>query len=290
MKTPDRQTKIIATIGPATESDEMLASLIKEGVDVMRLNMAHATHDWIRDISKRIRKIGQKLNRDPAILMDVKGPEIRTGYLYNPIDLTRGDLIDLVFIAQPEPPKLEDVWQIEVNYDKLHEHLTPGNNVLLDNGLIPLLVVETSPKRVRCRVLQDAELKSRRHVNLPGIETGLPSITEKDRLDTLVGIECQHDFFALSFTRDADAIDLFKSFLKDNKSSAQVIAKIEDQQGVSNLEDIVSAADGLMIARGDLGIECPFEELPIIQRKSVGICLAKRKASNYCHSFTGIDD
>ena len=122
----------------------------------MRLNMAHATHDWIRDISKRIRKIGQKLNRDPAILMDVKGPEIRTGYLYNPIDLTRGDLIDLVFTAQPEPPKLEDVWQIEVNYDKLHEHLTPGNNVLLDNGLIPLLVVETSPKGplpspTRCR-------------------------------------------------------------------------------------------------------------------------------------------
>ena len=277
MKSPDRQTKIIATIGPATESDEMLASLIKEGVDVMRLNMAHASHEWIRDISKRIRKIGLKLNREPAILMDVKGPEIRTGYLHNSIDLARGDLIDLVFTAQPEPPKLDDAWQIEVNYDKLHEHLNAGNNVLLDNGLIPLLVVETSPKRVRCRVLQDAKLKSRRHVNLPGIETDLPSLTEKDRLDTIVGIECEHDFFALSFTRNADAIDLFKSFLKDNKSSAQVIAKIEDQQGVSNLEEIVTAADGLMIARGDLGIECPFEELPIIQRKSVGVCLAKGK-------------
>ena len=126
--------------------------------------------------------------------------------------MTRGDLIDLVFTAQPEPPRSDDVWQIEVNYDRLHEHLNSGNNVLLDNGLIPLLVVETSPKYVRCRVLQDAQLKSRRHVNLPGIETGLPSITEKDRLDTLVGIECEHDFFALSFTRDADAIDLFKSF------------------------------------------------------------------------------
>lgn len=277
MKTPERQTKIIATIGPATESDNMLKSLIQEGVDVLRLNMAHATHEWIRDISKRIRKIGKELGREPAILMDVKGPEIRTGYLHNPIDLTRGDLIDLVFTAQPEPPKIGDAWQIEVNYDKLYEHLTPGNNVLLDNGLIPLLVVETSSARVRCRVLQDAELKSRRHVNLPGIETGLPSITQKDRLDTLVGIECDHDFFALSFTRDADAIDLFKSFLKDNNSSAQIIAKIEDQQGVSNLEEIVTAADGLMIARGDLGIECPFEELPIIQRKSVGICLAKGK-------------
>ena len=201
MKTPERQTKIIATIGPATESDNMLKSLIQEGVDVLRLNMAHATHEWIRDISKRIRKIGKELGREPAILMDVKGPEIRTGYLHNPIDLTRGDLIDLVFTAQPEPPKIGDAWQIEVNYDKLYEHLTPGNNVLLDNGLIPLLVVETSSARVRCRVLQDAELKSRRHVNLPGIETGLPSITQKDRLDTLVGIECDHDFFALFYPR-----------------------------------------------------------------------------------------
>ena len=277
MKTPERQTKIIATIGLATASEEMLESLIREGVDVMRLNMAHATHDWIREITERIRRIGEKVKREPAILMDVKGPEIRTGYLQSPVQLKRGDLIDLVFTAQPEPPRIEKVWQVEVNYDKLHEHLKAGNNVLLDNGLIPLLVVEISPQKIRCRVLQDAELKSRRHVNLPGIETGLPSITEKDRLDTLVGIECEHDFFALSFTRDADAIDLFKSFLKDNNSNAQVIAKIEDQQGVTNLEEIVSAADGLMIARGDLGIECPFEELPIIQRKSVSICLSKGK-------------
>ena len=255
----------------------MLESLIREGVDVMRLNMAHASHDWIREITERIRRIGEKVKREPAILMDVKGPEIRTGYLQSPVQLKRGDLIDLVFTAQPEPPRIEKVWQVEVNYDRLHEHLKAGNNVLLDNGLIPLLVVEISPQKIRCRVLQDAELKSRRHVNLPGIETGLPSITEKDRLDTLVGIECEHDFFALSFTRDADAIDLFKSFLKDNNSNAQVIAKIEDQQGVTNLEEIVSAADGLMIARGDLGIECPFEELPIIQRKSVSICLSKGK-------------
>jgi len=277
VKTPERQTKIIATLGPATESDKMLETLIREGVDVMRLNMAHATHDWIRDISKRIREIGQRLKREPAILMDVKGPEIRTGYLQSPIDLVRRDLIDLVFSAQPQPPQKDGIWQIEVNYDKLHEHLNSGNNVLLDNGLIPLLVVEVSSEKVRCRVLQDAQLKSRRHVNLPGIETDLPSITEKDRRDTLVGIECGHDFFALSFTRDADAIDLFKRFLQDNDSTAHVIAKIEDQQGVSNLEEIVTAADGLMIARGDLGIECPFEELPIIQRRSVGICLAKGK-------------
>jgi len=180
-------------------------------------------------------------------------------------------------LAQPVPPVEDEIWKIEVNYDKLHEHLNSGDRVLLDNGLIPLLVVESNENYVRCRVLEDAELKSRRHVNLPGIETDLPSLTQKDRLDSLVGIECEHDFFALSFTRDADAIDLLKSFLRDNGSTAHVIAKIEDQQGVQNLDEIISASDGLMIARGDLGIECAFEELPIIQRKTVGLCLAKGK-------------
>ena len=131
--------------------------------------------------------------------------------------------------------------------------------------------------------LEDALLKSRRHVNLHSIETDLPSLTEKDRLDSLVGIECEHDFFALSFTRDADAIDLFKSFLKDNGSNAHVIAKIEDQQGVQNLEEIITASDGLMIARGDLGIECAFEELPIIQRKSVEALPIQRQAGNCRH-------
>ena len=179
MKAPERQTKIIATIGPATESEEMLAALIGEGVDVMRLNMAHATHDWIREITQRIRKVGQELNREPAILMDVKGPEIRTGYLQNPVDLTRGDLIDLVFTAQPEPPRSDDVWQIEVNYDRLHEHLSNGNNVLLDNGLIPLLVVETSPKHVRCRVLQNAQLKAGDMSTCPASKPDFPRSPKK---------------------------------------------------------------------------------------------------------------
>ena len=110
-------------------------------------------------------------------------------------------------------------------------------------------------------------MKSRRHVNLPGIETDLPSLTEKDKKDSLVGIECKHDYFALSFTRDADSIDLFRHFLRENGSDAQIIAKLEDQQGVSNIEEIISASDAIMIARGDLGIECAFEDLPVIQRK-----------------------
>ena len=277
MKHIKRQTKIITTIGPATESEEAIEALIKEGADVFRLNMAHADHAWIQSITQRVRKIGNKLNREPAIMMDVKGPEIRTGYLQNEVELKKGDRLDLVFCAQPNPPLKDGIWQVEVNYDKLPEHIKSGDTVLLDNGLIPLLVDESSSDIIICQVLQDSTLKSRRHVNLPGIETGLPSLTEKDRRDSMIGIKCEHDFFALSFTRDADSIDLFRSFLRENGSDAQIIAKIEDQKGVKNIEEIIQASDAIMVARGDLGIECAFEDLPIIQRKAVGSCLAAGK-------------
>ena len=277
MRKIKRQTKIIATIGPATESKELLSQIITEGVDVLRLNMAHADHEWIRMITKRIRQVGKDIAREPAIMMDVKGPEIRTGYLHQAVNLKKNDTLDLVFVAQPSPPVSEGVWQIEVNYDKLADHIKAGDTVLLDNGLIQLCVLDSSSEKIRCQVLDDAELKSRRHVNLPGIETGLPSLTEKDRRDSLVGIECEHDYFALSFTRDADAVDLFRSFLRDNGSRAQIIAKLEDQKGVENISEIIQSADALMVARGDLGIECAFEDLPIIQRNAVGASLAAGK-------------
>ena len=209
-------------------------------------------------------------------MMDVKGPEIRTGYLHNEVNLKKDDLLDLIFEAQPNPPINDEIWQIEVNYDKLPEHIKSGNTILLDNGLIPLLVLDSSPQKIRCQVKQDSTQKSRRHVNLPGIESGLPSLTGKDRKDSLVGIECMHDYFALSFTLDADSIDLFRSFLRENGSDAQIIAKIEDQKGVQNIEEIIKASDALMVARGDLGIECAFEDLPIIKEKQ-GSCLAGGK-------------
>jgi pyruvate kinase len=277
MKKLIRQTKVIATIGPASESEEMLEKIISEGVDVCRINMAHADHNWVKEISSRIRSVGKRLNREPAIMMDVKGPEIRTGYLQEGINLKKDDLLDIIFEAQPVPPVLDGIWQIEVNYDRLSNHLKEDDTILLDNGLISLLVLNSTEKKISCKVLQDSFLKSRRHVNLPGIETDLPSLTEKDRRDSLIGIECEHDYFALSFTRDGDSIDLFRHYLRENGSNAQVIAKLEDQQGVSNIDEIISASDAIMIARGDLGIECAFEDLPIIQRKTVGACLANGK-------------
>ena len=276
MKPLPRQTKVIATIGPASEDEGTLEALLREGVDMCRLNMAHAGHEWTRTITRRIREAGVRVGREPAVMMDVKGPEIRTGFLKHPIKLEEGQLLYLVHkperFADEDGPLL-----VQVNYKKLADHVEPGGLVMLDNGLIRLEVLEAEPGRTRCKVIEPGILGSRRHVNLPGAEVDLPSLTEKDKADALVGIEEDMDFFALSFTRDAESIDIFRRFLEENGSKAHIVAKIEDQSAVRNLDEIARAADGLMVARGDLGIECPYEELPIIQRRAVGTCLALGK-------------
>ena len=223
MRNLERQTKVIATIGPASEDEATLTALFQEGVDVCRLNMAHAGHDWVRTITRRIREEGKRVGREPAVMMDIKGPEIRTGFRKEKIQLADGQKVDLVHKLQDFQPS-HDCLPIDVNYSKLHEHLEPGNLVLLDNGLIRLEVLETEKGQVRCKVTEAGELGSRRHVNLPGTEVDLPSLTEKDMADALVGIQESHDFFALSFTRDAESIDLLRRFLSENGSEARIIA------------------------------------------------------------------
>jgi pyruvate kinase len=272
-----RRTKIIFTIGPATESDEMLEKLIRAGADIVRLNMAHATHDWTRMVIRRIRHVSARVNRDVAIMMDIKGPEIRTGDLSVPIELKAGEIFD--FTVKPAESAGrgggEEVRSVDVNYKDLVNDIQVGDTVLVDNGLLRLEVLEKNAARIRCRVLIPGELKSRRHINLPGVKVNLPSFTEKDRGDSNVGLEEGIDFLALSFVRAAKDIELLRAFLTEKKSNVRIIAKIEDQSAIENLGEIVRACDGLMVARGDLGIECPFEELPVIQRRAVRICLAQ---------------
>ena len=275
MNTEFRRTKIIITLGPATESEEMLEKLVRAGVDIARLNMAHATHEWTRTIIRRIRAVSAKVGRDIAIMMDIKGPEIRTGDVDIPLELKAGEIFDFTVKPGTSRENSEEVRSVDVNYRDLISDIKVGNTVLVDNGLISLEVLEKHDAHIRCRVLIPGELKSRRHINLPGVKVNLPSFTEKDRGDTTVGLEEGIDFVALSFVREAADITLLREFLTDRKSKVRIIAKIEDQSGISNLEAIVGAADGLMVARGDLGIECPFEELPIIQRRAVRACLAQ---------------
>jgi pyruvate kinase len=276
-----RRTKIIFTLGPATESEEMLEKLIRAGADVVRLNMAHAKHDWTRTVIRRIRAVSERIGREVAIMMDIKGPEIRTGDVNAPIELKAGEIFD--FTVRPAMSAErgggdEEVRSVDVNYKDLVKDIKVGDTVLVDNGLLRLEVLEKNEARIRCRVLIPGELKSRRHINLPGVKVNLPSFTEKDRADATVGLEEGIDFLALSFVREAADIELLRGFLSEKKSKVRIIAKIEDQSAIENLDEIVKACDALMVARGDLGIECPFEELPIIQRRAVRTCIAQGRA------------
>ncbi|HVU34384.1 MAG TPA: pyruvate kinase [Opitutaceae bacterium] len=270
---PIRRTKIIFTLGPATESEERLEQLIRAGADIVRLNMAHAKHDWTRTVIRRIRSVSQRVGRDVAIMMDIKGPEIRTGDVETPIELKAGEIFD--FTVKPGGASEVEVRSVDVNYKDLVNDIKVGDTVLVDNGLLRLEVLAKDEARIRCRVLIPGELKSRRHINLPGVKVNLPSFTEKDRGDATVGLEEGIDFLALSFVREAADVELLRTFLGEKKSKVRIIAKIEDQSAIANLSEIVQACDGLMVARGDLGIECPFEELPVIQRRAVNACLAQ---------------
>ncbi len=272
-----RRTKIIFTLGPATESEEMLEKLITEGADIARLNMAHGKHEWCRAVIRRIRAISAKVDREIGIMMDIKGPEIRTGDVDSPIELKVGETFD--FTVKPgDRDGGEEIRSVNVNYQDLVNDIKVGDIVLVDSGLMRFEVLEKNHAHIRCKVLIPGQLTSRRHINLPGVKVNLPSFTEKDRLDTLMGIEEGIDFVALSFVREGKDIEQLREFLRANKSRAKIIAKIEDQEAIANLDEIVRATDALMVARGDLGIECPFEELPSIQRRAVQACFDHGRA------------
>jgi pyruvate kinase len=274
---PLRRTKIVFTIGPATESPEMLETLIRAGADVCRINMAHATHDWTRQTVKNIRAAAERAGRDIAIMMDVKGPEIRTGDLPAPLELKPGEIFDFTVKPGGGPYDSEEVRSVNVNYRDLVNDISVGDTVLVDSGMLRFEVLEKNDNRIRCRVIIPGRLGSRRHINLPGVRVNLPALTEKDIADVRVAVECELDLIALSFVREPADIEKLQTLLSELRSPARVIAKIEDQEAIQNLQDIIKACDGLMVARGDLGIECPFEDLPIIQRRAVKTCLTYGK-------------
>jgi pyruvate kinase len=267
-----RHTKIIATVGPATESPEKLGKLILAGLDVMRLNMAHGTDDWVTSLVKRIREISVEVQRHVAVMMDVKGPEIRTGVVAQPIELKAGELFEL-YTTGPR----SGVRGIDVNYPGLPQDVNVGAMVLLDSGLIRMEVVEKDETSIRCRVTTPGRLGSRRHINLPGVDVNLPSLTEKDERDIRVGVGAGCDFFALSFVRRADDILVLRALLDHLGSKARIIAKIEDQGGLRNLADIIKVADAVMVARGDLGIEIAYHTLALVQTRIVDLCLIHGK-------------
>ena len=264
-----RKTKIICTLGPATEKTEILRQLIQKGTDVFRLNMSHASHDWVREIVPRIRALAQKADRPVALLLDTQGPAIRTGDLKANLHLKPGDILEFTV----DGAQSKERYSVDVNYRGFADDVTVGNTILVDNGLIKLLVLSKGRNRVRCKVLTRAILGSRRHINLPGVHVNLPSLTRKDLADVSLGVEIGADFIGLSFVREKSDIEQLRNLLLKKKNKAQIVAKIEDQLAVRSIDKMIESTDVIMVARGDLGIECPMEELPIIQRRIVKNCL-----------------
>jgi pyruvate kinase len=264
-----RKTKIICTLGPATEKPEVLRQLIHNGSDVFRLNMSHASHDWVRNIVPQIRTLAEKAGRAVALLLDTQGPAIRTGDLKTNLHLKPGDILEFTVCGA----KSKERYSVEVNYRGFADDVTVGNTILVDNGLIKLLVLDKGKHRVRCKVLTRAVLGSRRHINLPGVHVNLPSLTRKDLADVSLGVEMGADFIGLSFVREKSDIEQLRKLLSRKGSKAQIVAKIEDQLAVRSIDKMIECADAIMVARGDLGIECPMEDLPIIQRRIVKNCL-----------------
>ncbi len=270
-----RYTKIIVTLGPTTQAKTTLAALIEAGVDVMRLNMAHASHDWVAEVIWHIREMSTQLGRDVAIMMDVKGPEIRTGKLDHPVVLRVGEHIE--FHTAAAITTHATIPSVPVNYLGLPADVTIGSVMLVDSGLIRLKIVDKDDTHILAEVLTAGVLGSRRHINLPGVHVKLPALTEKDENDLRAGVAAGIDFVALSFVREAEDVVTLRRFLDSLGSSAKIIAKIEDQAGVRNSKSIIQAADAIMVARGDLGIEIEYYKLPIVQRDLVKECQLQGK-------------
>ena len=268
-----RKTKIICTIGPATSSYEMLERLYNAGMNIVRLNMSHGDHASHERIIKAIRTLNRKVKYTIPVMLDTQGPEIRTGHLSASLDLREGEEITIVVRGADDVEESS----IQIDYADIIQAVSVGDKITVDNGLINLEVLSKQERVMRCRVIDGGFLKSKSHVNLPGVRVNLPAITEKDRHDIAFGMEQEVDFIALSFVREAKDVRELREFLGAKAGKIKIIAKIEDQEGVRNLDEIVREADGIMVARGDLGVEVNFYELPNIQRRIVRACAEQGK-------------
>ncbi|OUN01073.1 MAG: pyruvate kinase [Paenibacillaceae bacterium ZCTH02-B3] len=264
-----RKTKIVCTIGPASDSPEMLKKLIDAGMNVARLNFSHGDFESHGASIRNIRQAASELGKTVAILLDTKGPEIRLGKMAaDPVELERGQTV--ILTTEDVPGTRE---RISVSHKGLPEDVEPGTKILIDDGLIALTVLEVRGTEIHCRVENSGPVKSNKGVNVPGVAISLPGITEKDAADIVFGIRQGVDFIAASFVRRAaDVLEIRELLERHGASQIQIIAKIETQQAVDNLDEILEVSDGIMVARGDLGVEIPVEEVPLVQKRIIEKC------------------
>ena len=263
-----RRNKIVATVGPASCSKEMLLALMEAGADVFRLNFSHGQHDALTETVALIRQISRNRRRAVAILGDLQGPKIRTGMM-------RGDVMTLTSgesVVITTADVLGEDGVIPTTYKSLPQDLSDGDRILLDDGLLELQVENISGEQVHCRVLVGGQLKNRKGMNLPGVAVSAPALTEKDLADLEFCIEQELDYLALSFVRTAAEVIELKKLLAQRGASIQVIAKIEKPEAVEAFTEILAAADGIMVARGDLGVEINSEKVPLIQKHIIRQC------------------
>lgn len=271
-----KKTKIVCTIGPASESPEVLEKLIESGMNVARLNFSHGDHDEHLTRIQRIREISEKLGQPVGIMLDTKGPEIRTHKMAEDvIYITKGDTVR---VSMKEVLGTKE--KFSVTYEHLIHDVEVGMQLLLDDGLIELQIKELDfdNDEIVTTALNTGVLKDNKGVNVPGASLNLPGLTEKDRSDILFGLENGINFIAASFVRRTSDVLEIKEILEENDSlHVQIIPKIENQEGVDNLDEIISVSDGLMVARGDLGVEIPVEEVPIVQKQMIDKCRSAGK-------------
>ncbi|CAH9140897.1 unnamed protein product [Cuscuta epithymum] len=269
-----RKTKIVCTIGPSTDTKEMIWKLAEAGMNVARLNMSHgdhASHQKVIDLVKEYN--AQTKDNVIAIMLDTKGPEVRSGDLPQPVNLKSGQ--EFTFTIKRGVGTADCV---SVNYDDFVNDVAVGDMLLVDGGMMSLVVKSKTEDSVKCEVLDGGELKSRRHLNVRGKSATLPSITEKDWDDIKFGVDNKVDFYAVSFVKSAAVVHELKSYLKSCGADIHVIVKIESADSIPNLHSIITASDGAMVARGDLGAELPIEEVPILQEKIISLCRSMGKA------------
>ena len=261
-------TKIVATVGPATESRERITDLVKAGVDVFRLNMAHGGPEEQQSKVDTIRQVSQELNQPVAILVDLAGPKIRLGEVANGcIHCERDDEYYFVDGDQPQSDH-----ELTSTYEPLTAELSKGDMVMLADGTVIMQVVEKKPGRVRAKVTQAGDVRSRQGINLPGVKLSAPAISVTDHMHAIWAAKAAVDFVSLSFVRAPDEVRALRDILRSSGSQAAVIAKIEKREALDCLDDIVQASDAIMVARGDLGVEINVAEMPIQQKRIIRVC------------------
>ena len=264
-----KKTKIVCTMGPNTDNREIMKELALNGMDVARFNFSHGDHAEHKHRLEILESVREELGIPIASLLDTKGPEIRTGKLKDgkKVTLKEGDLYTLT-----TEEIVGDETRGYINYAGLAEDVKPGDRILIDDGLIELHVREVNGTDIVCRIENGGELGEKKGVNVPGVRVKLPALTDKDKEDIRFGVDAGFDFVAASFVRNADAIREIREILNEKGSAMQIIAKIENEEGIENIDSIIEASDGIMVARGDMGVEIPAEKVPHIQKMIIRKC------------------